>query len=75
MCLFAMINISLVALRYQRPDVKRGFRMPVALWLPMASTLSLPFLAGYLFRFSSIAWYVTVGWIALGLLAFREYAS
>ncbi len=25
MCLFAMVNLSLVALRYQRPDTRRGF--------------------------------------------------
>jgi amino acid transporter len=75
MCLFAMVNLSLVALRYQRPDARRGFRVPLVPWLPLASTLSLLFLAGYLFRFSSMAWYVTIGWIALGLVVFREYAS
>jgi nucleotide-binding universal stress UspA family protein len=75
MLLFGMINLSLVALRYQRPDVKRGFRVPFHPWLPVASTLCLAFLAAYLFRFSSMAWYVTAGWIALGLVVFREYAS
>jgi nucleotide-binding universal stress UspA family protein len=75
MCLFAMVNLSLVALRYQRPDVKRGFRVPLSPWLPLASTLVLFFLAGHLFRFSPLAWYITAGWIGLGLLVFREYAG
>ena len=75
MFLFAMINVSLVALRFQRPDVKRGFRVPFHPWLPILSTLCLLFLAVYLFRFSPKAWYVTIGWIALGLIVFREYAS
>ncbi|UCC68461.1 MAG: amino acid permease [Armatimonadota bacterium] len=75
MCLFAMINLSVVALRYQRPRVKRGFKVPLSPVLPILSTLCLVFLAGYLFRLSSMAWYVTVGWIALGLVVFREYAS
>jgi amino acid transporter/nucleotide-binding universal stress UspA family protein len=75
MCLFAMINLSLIALRYQRPDVKRGFAVPLCPWLPLASTVALLFLAGYLFEFSRTAWYVTAGWIALGLIVFREYAG
>jgi nucleotide-binding universal stress UspA family protein len=75
MFLFAMINISVVALRYQRPNAKRGFRVPLHPWVPVLSTLCLLFLAGHLFRFSSMAWYVAVGWIALGLIFFREYAG
>jgi len=75
MCLFAMINVSVIGLRYQRPDAKRGFVVPFSPWLPLLSTACLIFLAGYLFRFSSMAWYVTAGWIALGLIVFREYAS
>jgi amino acid transporter/nucleotide-binding universal stress UspA family protein len=75
MCLFGMINISVIALRYQRPEARRGFRVPFSPWLPLLSTICLFFLAAYLFRFSSMAWYVTAGWIALGLIVFREYAS
>jgi amino acid transporter len=75
MFLFAMINISLVALRYQRPKVKRGFTVPFHPYLPILSTCCLLFLAAYLFQFSSTAWYVAAGWIAVGLVVFREYAS
>jgi len=75
MFLFAMINVSLVALRYQRPKVKRGFKVPFHPYLPILSTCCLLFLAAYLFRFSATAWYVAAGWIAVGLVVFREYAS
>ncbi len=75
MILFAMVNVSLVALRYQKPKARRGFRVPFSPVLPILSTLCLLFLAAYLFRLSAIAWYVTAGWIALGLVVFREYAS
>jgi amino acid transporter/nucleotide-binding universal stress UspA family protein len=75
MFLFAMINISLVALRYQRPKVKRGFTVPFHPYLPILSTCCLLFLAAYLFQFSATAWYVAAGWIAVGLMVFREYAS
>ncbi len=74
MFLFAMINVSLIALRYQRPDEKRGFRVPFHPWVPLLSTVCLLFLAAYLFRFSSKAWYVAASWIALGLVLYREYA-
>ena len=73
--LFAMVNVSLVALRYQRPKVKRGFTVPFHPYLPIVSTCCLLFLAAYLFRFSATAWYVAAGWIAVGLMVFREYAS
>ncbi|NIM06855.1 MAG: amino acid permease [Armatimonadetes bacterium] len=75
MFLFAMINLSLIALRYQKPNVKRGFRVPLHPWLPLVSTACLMGLAVHLFRFSSTAWFVAMGWIVLGLIVFREYAS
>jgi hypothetical protein len=75
MFLFALVNLSLIALRYQRPDAKRGFTVPLSPWLPIASTLTLIFLAAYLFRFSAIGWYVSAAWIALGLVVFREYSG
>lgn len=75
MFLFAMINVSLIALRYQRPKVKRGFKVPFHPYLPILSTCCLLFLAAYLFRFSATAWYVAAGWIIVGLVVYREYAS
>jgi nucleotide-binding universal stress UspA family protein len=75
MFLFAMVNISLIGLRYQRPKARRGFSMPLHPVLPLVSTACLLFLAAYLFGFSSKAWYITGAWIVLGLVIFREYAS
>ncbi len=75
MFLFAMINVSLVALRYQRPKAKRGFTVPFHPYLPILSTCCLLLLAAHLFQFSATAWYVAAGWMAVGLVVFREYAS
>jgi amino acid transporter/nucleotide-binding universal stress UspA family protein len=75
MFLFAMINVSLIALRYQRPKVKRGFKVPFHPYLSILSTCCLLFLAAHLFRFSATAWYVAAGWIIVGLVVYREYAS
>ncbi len=74
MVLFGMMNLAVVALRYQRPGHKRGFRVPLSPWVPILSTICLIALAANLFRFSSTAWFVIVGWVALGLIVYREYA-
>ncbi|MBN1460080.1 MAG: amino acid permease [Armatimonadetes bacterium] len=74
MLLFGMMNLAVVALRYQRPSQKRGFRLPLSPWLPLLSTVCLSVLAVNLFKFSSTAWFVIVGWIVLGLVVYREYA-
>lgn len=75
MVLFGMMNLAVVALRYQRPGHKRGFRVPLSPWLPALSTLCLIALAANLFHFSSTAWFVIAGWVILGLIVYREYAS
>jgi nucleotide-binding universal stress UspA family protein len=74
MVLFGMMNLAVVALRYQRPSQKRGFRVPLSPWLPLVSTICLLVLAVNLFKFSSTAWFVIIGWTILGLVVYREYA-
>jgi amino acid transporter/nucleotide-binding universal stress UspA family protein len=75
MVLFAMMNLAVVALRYQRPGHKRGFRVPLSPWIPLLSTVCLIALAANLFHFSSTAWFVIAGWVVLGLIVYREYAG
>jgi L-asparagine transporter-like permease/nucleotide-binding universal stress UspA family protein len=75
MLLFGMMNLAVVALRYQRPSQKRGFRLPLSPWLPLLSTVCLAVLAVNLFKFSSTAWFVIAGWIVLGFVVYREYAQ
>lgn len=71
--LFMLVNVAVLYLRRQQPDLKRGFRVPWFPWLPLLAILSNLFLAANVFRFSTIAWYFTLGWIVIGLLAYSFY--
>ena len=67
---FAMVNLSLIALRRKYPEIPRKYRVPLYPYLPILGFSLNIFLALYQFNFQPIAWYVTIGWIALGLLLY-----
>jgi nucleotide-binding universal stress UspA family protein len=57
------------------PDMKRGFRVPLFPVIPILGVVINALLAIYLFNYSPIAWYVAIGWIVVGLLAYYTYFS
>jgi amino acid transporter/nucleotide-binding universal stress UspA family protein len=67
---FAMVNLSLIALRRKYPEIPRRYRVPFYPYLPILGFVLNIFLALYQFNFQPIAWYVTIGWIAVGLLLY-----
>lgn len=67
---FAMVNLSLIALRRKYPEIPRKYRVPLYPYLPILGFTLNIFLALYQFQFQPIAWYVTLGWIAIGLLLY-----
>ncbi|MEJ2506805.1 MAG: APC family permease, partial [Ignavibacteriaceae bacterium] len=67
---FAMVNLSLIALRRKYPEIPRKYRVPLYPYLPILGFSLNIFLALYQFNFQPIAWYVTIGWIAVGLLLY-----
>jgi amino acid transporter/nucleotide-binding universal stress UspA family protein len=71
--LFLLVNVAILYLRRQQPEMKRGFKVPWFPWLPLIAILSNLFLAASVFNFSAIAWYFAFGWIVLGLLAYSLY--
>ncbi len=73
--LFMLVNLAVLFLRLQRPELERGFRVPLFPILPVLAILSNAFLAINVFRFSPIAWAFAVVWIAIGLLAYSLYFS
>lgn len=73
--LFLMVNIAMIKLRKMRPDLDRGFKVPLFPYLSIAGILLLLFLAIDMFNYSIMAWIVTLIWIATGLLVYRFYAS
>lgn len=73
--LFLQVNVVLIALRQKYPDMKRGFKVPLFPWLPLVGVVANLALAGVLFTYSPIAWYVTTGWILVGLAFYYGYAQ
>ena len=67
---FAMVNLSLIALRRKYPEIPRKYRVPLYPFLPILGFVLNIFLALYQFNFQPIAWFVTIGWIAVGLLLY-----
>ena len=70
---FAMVNLSVITLRRKAPDLKRGYKVPLYPLLPVLGIVLNIFLAVYQFTFQPLAWYVTGGWILLGLILYYGY--
>ena len=73
--LFLQVNIVVMRLRLKLPDLKRGFRVPLFPIIPILGVVINALLAIYLYTFSPLAWYVAIGWIVVGLLAYYTYFS
>lgn len=73
--LFLQVNLAMISLRKKRKDLDRGFKVPLYPYLSIAGILLLLFLAIYMFKYSILAWVVTIIWSAIGLFVYRFYAS
>jgi basic amino acid/polyamine antiporter, APA family len=73
--LFLQVNLAMISLRKKRKDLDRGFKVPLFPYLTIAAILLLLFLALYMFKYSILAWIVTIIWSGIGLLVYRFYAS
>ena len=73
--LFLQVNITLIRLRKKRPDLNRGFFVPLFPYLTIVGIALLLFLAVYMFNYSPLGWLVTAVWIGVGLVVYRTYAS
>ena len=73
--LFLQVNLAMINLRKKRKDLDRGFKVPLFPYLSIAGILFLLFLAIYMFKYSILAWIVTLIWSSMGLLVYRFYAS
>ncbi len=67
---FALVNLSIIVLRRNHPEIPRKYRVPFYPYVPLLGFSLNIFLALYQFDFQPIAWYVTIGWIAFGLLLY-----
>jgi amino acid transporter/nucleotide-binding universal stress UspA family protein len=73
--LFMMVNVTAIRMRRLRPDLDRGFKIPLMPLLPILGIVSQGLLIVYLFYLSPEAWYIGGLWIVAGLLFYVGYAS
>jgi amino acid transporter/nucleotide-binding universal stress UspA family protein len=73
--LFLQVNLAMISLRKKRKDLDRGFITPLFPYLSVAGIMFLLFLAIYMFKYSILAWVVTIIWSGLGLLVYYFYSS
>lgn len=71
--LFLIVNAAYIKLRKTIPQEKFGFRAPFFPYIPLLGIVGKSFLAIYLWKYSHAAWYVTIAWIAVGLMLYYAY--
>lgn len=70
---FALVNLSLIALRRKFPELKGGFRVPFYPFTPIAAIVLNLFLAIGQFDFDPRAWYIATAWIIVGFFVYFVY--
>ncbi|HAA77626.1 TPA: amino acid transporter [Candidatus Latescibacteria bacterium] len=71
---FTLVNLALVVLRRKLPaNGATAYRVPLFPYVPLAAAVINMALAIYQFNFDPISWFVAIGWIALGLIAYTTY--
>ncbi|HWT23651.1 MAG TPA: amino acid permease [Solirubrobacteraceae bacterium] len=67
---FVLVNVGVIILRRTRPDLKRGFRVPLVPLFPIVGTLLCLYLMRYLDRDT---WIRFVVWLAIGAAIYFLY--
>ena len=72
--LFVFVNIAVINLRKNRPDLDRGFRVPFVPLIPILATVINIVLAVVLFFYRPLGVWVCVGYIIIGIAIYYLYA-
>lgn len=72
--LFVQVNIALIRLRSRRPDLDRGFKVPLVPLVPIAAIATMLFLAVFLFTHYPMGWVAAAGWVGLGAVVYYGYS-
>lgn len=72
--LFVQVNVAVIRLRKSRPDLDRGFRIPLMPVIPVAAIGTMLFLAFFLFTHYPLAWAAAGGWILVGAGVYYAYS-
>ena len=73
--LFVMVNASVITLRRKRPDLARGFWVPLMPVLPILGIGLMLGLAVYLFTLSPQAWVSAGLWVGVGVATYYLYVT
>ncbi|MFH1574135.1 MAG: amino acid permease [Acidobacteriota bacterium] len=73
--IFMQVNVVVIRLRKKRPDLDRGFRIPLFPLIPILGILTQLFIAFYLFRYSPKAFLTAFAWVLVGVVVYYTYAS
>ena len=72
--LFVQVNLAVIKLRKSRPDLDRGFKVPLMPFIPILAIGTMLFLAFFLFTRYPMAWLAVGGWIVAGSGIYYKYS-
>jgi amino acid transporter/nucleotide-binding universal stress UspA family protein len=67
---FALVNLSVLALRRKFPEMKGGFRIPFYPVTPIAAIILNVLLAIYQYEFDPRSWFIAIAWVLIGLFIY-----
>jgi len=70
---FALVNLSVIALRRKFPEVRGGFRIPFYPVTPIVAIVLNILLALYQYEFDPRSWYIAIAWVIVGLFIYFIY--
>jgi amino acid transporter/nucleotide-binding universal stress UspA family protein len=73
--LFIQVNLAVIAIRRKMPDLDRGFKVPLFPLIPIVAIVGNVGIAGWLFKYSPMAWVSAGAWIGAGFVLHRFYAA
>jgi amino acid transporter/nucleotide-binding universal stress UspA family protein len=72
--LFIFVNLAVINLRKNRPDLDRGFKVPLFPFIPIAATVLNLILAVFLFFYRPLGIWVCLGYLLLGIALYYGYS-
>lgn len=69
---FVLVSIGVVVLRRTRPDLPRGFKVPLMPWIPILAVVACLWL---MVNLSVETWLRFIGWMAIGVVIYFVYSK
>ena len=67
---FLVVNVGVIVLRRQRPDLERKFKVPLGPLIPILGIIANLYL---ILSLDHITWLVFAGWMAIGMIVYFSY--